>query len=438
MESDQENIAKSGSLLSFTTFSPVDIPFSLIRGFNRKSPTFASLLRALNERSDIKVGTLAQDEQEYVSLDSDVSSLSLFIWRTIIDEVVIRYHVYPNELAIVECDFSIAGDAGEQYDAKSLEKSVQKIASQSIALSVEVFKTLLEDIYLTISNPLLLAPRSTSVRTYWTARALTIECAKLSDPHTQNLLHDWLAETERPQDAELICNLTDSPYSKETHYRTQTLPANVKTESMTWLNYVIVDKKGADDPRSSTMILAQYCYAAQEKCNIKLQETIAQAYIDGNLLDAKSKLEDSRIQSKLHQVSINEHKKYLTRQKRKYLDEIFESWEFQLLIDNGNQMEGICSNKIEEANSKQSKLSSIKTDRILFAISLFAIFEFLIFLSQHSREVMSRPALDYNDDSSSWILTFIASLDADIMFGIGFALIFILGIVYTAVVKRKL
>ncbi len=47
-------------------------------------------------------------------------------------------------------------------------------------------------------------------------------------------------------------------------------------------------------------------------------------------------------QSKLHQVSINEHKKYLTRQKRKYLDEIFESWEFDLLIKNGDDMKEIC------------------------------------------------------------------------------------------------
>ncbi|WP_342805189.1 hypothetical protein [Alteromonas sp. M12] len=419
----------SDNQICFTAISPIDVPFSLIRGFNRKSNNFKKLMTSLSQRKDIESVTWLNDGPEYVNLDSDVSSMSFFLWKTQWENVEVKFHIFPNELAVVECQLILP----IQADIKQMESQVQQQAEFAIQQSLPALEAVIKDIYNSINNPLLIKPRSRSTRLYWTARSLNIHRSQLENTDIRQLIHQWLAETECPQDAEKICNLINFDSVTSANSFDQ-----VKTESMTWLNYVIVDKRAKSDPRIDTMILAQYCYTAQEKCNLRLHEAIAHAYIDGNLLGAQNQLEDSRIQSKLHQVSINEHKKYLTRQKRKYLDEIFESWEFDLLIKNGDDMKEICSNKIEEANSKQSKLNSIKTDRILFAISLFTIFELLIFLSQHSREVMSRPALDYNDESSSWILTLIASLDADTMFGIGIGLMIALAFIYMSVAKRKL
>ncbi|GAC16028.1 hypothetical protein [Aliiglaciecola lipolytica] len=419
----------SANPINFTTISPIDIPFSLIRGFNRKSENFKNLMSSLSQRDDIESVNWFNDGPEYVNLDSDVSSLSFFVWSNQYQEIDLKFHIFPNELAVVECQFTLP----EQDSIKIMESRVQQLAEEAIRQSIPELQVVLKDIYSHISNPLLIKPRTNSTHLYWTARSLNIEKQQLKNPQIRQLIHQWLAETECPKDAEKICNLINEDILSDDEKADK-----LKTESMTWLNYVVVDKRANHDARIDTMVLAQYCYTAQEKCNLRLHEAISRAYIDGNLLGAKSQLEDSRIQSKLHQVAINEHKKYLTRQKRKYLEEIFASWEFDLLIKNGDDMKEICTNKIEEANAKQSKLHSIKTDRILFAISLFAIFELLIFLSQHSREVMSRPALDYNDESSSWILTLIASLDADTMFGIGIGLMIVLAFIYTSVAKRKL
>ena len=70
------------------------------------------------------------------------------------------------------------------------------------------------------------------------------------------------------------------------------------------------------------------------------------------------------------------------------------------------------------------------TDFLLVALSFFAVFELSLYLTEFSREMMSRPALDYNDSKSSFFLSVIAEIDADIMFSFGFGLTLLLIIVY--------
>ena len=44
--------------------------------------------------------------------------------------------------------------------------------------------------------------------------------------------------------------------------------------------------------------------------------------------------------------------------------------------------------------------------------------------------MMSRPALDYNDENTSFFLRYIAEIDADVMFSLGFGLTLVLVLLY--------
>ena len=64
------------------------------------------------------------------------------------------------------------------------------------------------------------------------------------------------------------------------------------------------------------------------------------------------------------------------------------------------------------------------------------MFELALFLTQFSREMMSRPALDYQDESSSFFLSKIAYVDADIMILSGILTTAALVLVYLRLKKR--
>ena len=141
-------------------------------------------------------------------------------------------------------------------------------------------------------------------------------------------------------------------------------------------------------------------------------------------------LAESRVATRLHLIDYNEQLKKLTRSKRRLLAEILESWDFDSLVENSQRMIDVCSSRLEEADHRRRERSTVMTDLLLVTLSFFAVFELSLYLVEFSREMMSRPALDYNDDNTSWFLSFIAEIDTDIMFGFGFLLTLALVLVY--------
>lgn len=418
--------------LCVKTLSPFQIPFELVTGFNDRSEDFHRLLKAIRTKggedffirnqkeSEESDEPDTQDEREYTTIDEDERELRLFSWIDREAEHAIRFHIFPNGIAIAETCLT----ALDETDAKILEDAVQAISKQQIETSRTRFLAIVKGLIGSISNPLLkttvntMTAETTPPKIFWTARALMLLPGQLKDAETQTLLTRWLANTQRPEDARSIVE-------------------GKRRESMTWLNYALVtDDIESPDDRVDTMILAQYCYTAQDACNLRLKEAIADAYREGRILEARDGLEQGRITARLHRVAVNEQINYLTRRKRKLLEEIFEAWEYDELVENGQRMIEICSGRLEEANRRRATLSARRTDFLLAAISLFTVFELFLFLTQFSRELVSQPILEYQDDGPSFFLSRIARLDMDFMFAAGAVVTLILILIYRFVIRK--
>ena len=239
---------------------------------------------------------------------------------------------------------------------------------------------------------------------------LCVDSDKLSNSFWQNLITHWLSATSRPEDAQDII-----------HGRID--------YSMTWLNYVVIDKL-LNDKHLESMVLAQYFYTAQDNCNQQLKHSISQACVQKGLSKVQSTLKESRLQARLLDIDYNEHCKYLTRVKRKLLQETLAAWDFNNLLVNSNKMIEVCSERINEAQARRRDRSSVMTDLLLVGLSFFAIFELSLSLTELSREMVSRPALYYKDEHNSYLLEVIANIETDVMIGSGFGLTIIFVVLY--------
>lgn len=355
-------------------------------------------------------------QHQYESIDVNQQEMHICTVPINFKKAELKYVFYPNGIAVVEMYFSV--NILEDSEI-SLEKRINRFCSEAIYHTQNVVFSLLESFVEKQrgASALSYIKGYEKTKVYWTSRALCFDTLQLSEPGVFEIIEKWLENTEVPSHAKSIFE-------------------GLKT-SMTWLNYVLVDVK-KNDFRIESMTLAQYCYFANEKCNLALRTAIDNVYQGARLSNARKCLQSTRAIAKLHQISVNEQMKYLTRVKRLFIKDIFDSWEYYLQVENGKSMIEICNDKIAEVDAKQRNINSKKSDRILFSISLFAVFELLVFLSQYSREVMSRPALDYTDSEQSWILSFIASLDADFVFGIGIFSMLALGVAYFYAAKEKL
>ena len=399
-----------------TTLCPIEIPFGLQLGFRHDAQlcrTFIEKLPDVDPSVEIKFG----DENvapsvfagsDYVDTTNDASTLTLFTWHRDFKDGKVKFHVFPMHIAIGEVQLrNICAS-----DAQTLDNSV---LAQSESLLLEAYKSFTEFLKaaeITCGNEsTLFTPPVTSPKIYWPSRTLMVKRCDLNQAGRATVIQDWLKDTHRPQDAQKIND-------------------GELTESMTWLKYVIIEPK-VDDYRIDTMILAQYCYTAQEKCNQELRQAIEWAFsgdkrkLENEVQRAKRALEKSRVTAKLHGVSVNESLRHLTRVKRRLIHDIFACWEYDRLVQNGQSMLDLCTDKIQESNSRQAKISAYKTEYILMGISLFTVLEFFFFVTQFSREAMANPTLDHNDGGPSSFLTLIADFPADLMFlsGVLFAAI---------------
>ncbi|WP_078118403.1 hypothetical protein [Thiosocius teredinicola] len=402
------------------TLSPILVPFSFRTGTTDALDEYREFLRNIEDFDPaLKVKAPPTGSQEYQNLSSDVRNLDIATWQDTNSEHDILFHVFPNAIAIVEITFRHM----PVVSSEELEKQVQDRSRALIKASFQRFVELLKALRQSHPDPIFIDPSThpanqKKVHIFWTSRALLLSQEQATSSAWKTIIDDWLALTQRPEDAAAITK-------------------GDLNCSMTWLNYVLVDSAdGAEDFRIETMVLAQYIYTAQAQCNLHLKQAISVAYTSDRPLRAKTQLEESRVMSRLHQVTFNDHLGYMTRPKRKLLDEILESWEFEQLLDNGQRMIEVCTSRIEEASERQRERSSMLTDLLLVSLSFFAVFELSMNLTQFSREAMSRPTLDYNDDQPSFFLRLIAEIDTDIMFGFGVTATLLLVIVYRFLKSR--
>lgn len=396
--------------LKITTISPIYSPLSLVTGIDQSSADYYELLHKLAEYNIYSYVIHSKlKQQDYQSIARDTRDNRLLLWQDP-DMPELKIHVFANNVAIIELDLLLelelsADDLVEQCQLKTAELVTQVYPRFITSIQQSLIK--LHSNRVMLSNEHLRSPHI-----YWTTRAIRLSKEEARQEKIQSLIKVWLQDTRRPADADDII-------------------AGSKDYSLTWLNYVLLDSQTeGEDPRLSTMILAQYFYTAQENCNNMLKQAIDGAYNSKKLSETSKKLAQSRVTARLHQVDYHEHLKYLNRYKRKILDDILLGWDFESLIENGQRMIEVCSSRLQEEDNKKRERSTIMTDLLLVTLSFFTVFELSLYLTEFSREMMSRPALDYNDENRSFFLQFIAEVDADIMFGFGFVLTFLLIILY--------
>jgi hypothetical protein len=402
--------------VNIRTISPIYVPIELKTGVDRSSSNYTDFQALIdNKFESIRFPLLLDQAMEYESIEKDSWNHRLFIWKNSELAPNLEIHVFPNNIAIVVINHTLEYDG----DTKSLEKTAQE---NSTALIKNIYAAFLERLHFICAKQhgsffKLNTTSADEALIFWVSRAILINSQDLNTPLLPKLVKDWLAHTYRPEDAEDILN------KKLKH-------------SMTWLNYTVVDSNAEDDERIDSMILAQYYYAAQENCNKLLKQAIDSAYNASKTDEAQKKLSHSRVITRLHKVDYHDHLKYLTRTKRKILEEILDCWNFKELTDNGQRMIDVCSSKIDETESIKRERSSLLTDLLLVALSFFTVFELSLYLTELSREMMSRPALDFNDDNRSFMFQFIAEIDTDVMFGSGFFLTLLLVFVYKIIKSR--
>ncbi|MCF2950178.1 hypothetical protein L0668_18850 [Paraglaciecola aquimarina] len=396
--------------IRITTISPIYSPLSLSTGINHSSDTFFELLNQLTKNNAYSKRIHSEKKlQDYLSIAKDNRENRLMLWQDS-ENPDLKIHVFPNNVAVVEIALTLDSNLSTNELMKqcrlttnnlisqcysrfiqSLQESISKLQSQRIKLSSEH-----------IDSPYI----------YWTTRAMLLTKEELQLSPKQILIKSWLKDTRRSADADDIIS-------------------GSKNYSLTWLNYVLIDPATEDeDPRLSTMVLAQYFYTAQENCNNQLKQAIDGAYNSKKYSETNKKLASSRVLARLLQVEYHEHINYLNPFKRNLLNEILSGWEFTSLNANGQRMIEVCSSRLQEEDNKRRERSTVMTDLLLVTLSFFTVFELSLYLTEFSREMMSRPALDYNDDKTSFFLQFIANVDADIMFGFGFILTLLLVILY--------
>lgn len=435
----------SKSQIAFRGIAPVYSPLSLRLGVDQFAKKFIAQLQQLEldlgknkehqwQGQFFHLGGEQSTEQssqlKYQSTKDNSKDVRLMCWSPQKDETII-FHVFANHISVVETELTIDLDdlPTDSFDqdmqtahsaealVAELEKQVQQRVKQQIDSYLSAFNEDLKHLHSMLSAEFIYVPELPSSKNEenndnWVARTMLLNDEQIGKPALRSLLTYWLKKTSRPEDAAKIIN-------------------GEKECSMTWLNYAVKNPQVVGkDNNIQIMVLAQYYYVAQENCNNALRGAIEQAYNNSRHRNTDKLLANTRTASRLNQIAFYEYIKFLTRPNRVLLEDILNGWKFEQLVENSERMIEICNARLQEEDNKRREKSTVMTDFLLVALSFFTVFELSLYLTEFSREMMSRPTLDYNDSKSSFFLSYIAEIDADIMFSFGFGLTLMLIIVY--------
>ena len=421
------------SQIKFRGIAPIHSPLSLRLGVDQFSPQLIKSLKTIDLNGFIDkngnqvqsswqgrflhLGGQQNEDRQYLSTEQNSKDIRLMSWSPVDNDNII-FHVFANHIAIAEAEVSIdINELTTSFDTtnalvKYLEQCVQDKAKAQVDEYFVDFCQDLQQLHQQLSQEFIYSAANLNNNRSWVARTILIDDKQLAQQEMANILTVWLKKTTRPEDAADII-------------------AGKKDYSMTWLNYAVKDARPlGEDPYIQIMVLAQYYYVSQEHCNSSLRGAIEIAYGHVKKQRIDKKLANTRTACRLNQISFYENIKFLNRPNRALLENILDGWKFNQLVENSERMIEICDARIQEEDNKKRERSTVMTDFLLVALSFFAVFELSLYLTEFSREMMSRPALDYNDSKSSYFLGIIAEIDADIMFSLGFGLTLLLIIVY--------
>ncbi|WP_019027623.1 hypothetical protein [Colwellia piezophila] len=425
----------SNTQLTFRAIAPIYSPLSLRLGVDQFNSPFIKSLKAVNLQFStdqdgkqskfhwlgklIHLGGQQDENRQYQSTESNSKDIRLMCWTPAAnDSSKVMFHVFTNHIAIAEVELTIditelaATTDSTDGLVKLLEEKVQSLAQQQVNLHFNDFCQDMNQLKVNLSSDFVFSATSSVPSGTWVSRTLLTNSEQLAQNDCQRILTCWLKSTSRPEDAADII-------------------AGLKNYSMTWLNYVVKDARAVgEDPYIQIMVLAQYYYRSQENYNSALRGAIEVAYAGNKKQRIDKVLANTRTGCRLNQIAFFENIKFLNRPNRALLENILNGWNFDQLVENSERMIEICNARLQEEDNKKRERSTVMTDFLLVTLSFFAVFELSLYLTEFSREMMSRPALDYNDNKRSFFLSIIAEIDADIMFSFGFGLTLLLVIVY--------
>lgn len=399
--------------MQFQTYAPISTALHLRVGCDPRASSYRRVLDALPEDD----GTFrvpnraALAAAEFEDLSEDGYDLRLAVWTPPAKEgeAAICYHIYQTGVTIAETVLDIEGPP----DAEHLEQEVQRRTRAVLAAHEEGLHALLLDLAARLPRDLLRdEPRDRLSTGNWISRAAILTDADRKDPAVEAFVEDWLRHTIRPEDAEAVLS------GRCDH-------------SMTWLNYVVVrTSEERFEQLTSVMRISQAVWTAQDRLNKTLRETLSVNLHSPKIREAAEELRAGRARMQMLRIQYETLQGYMNREKLRLLEDIMDGWGFSRLMTLGERMVALASARIDEIQAQRAERGSLVTDLILVGIGLIAVLELSLYLTEFSREMLTRPALGYNDERVSDILSFFAGVDADTMFGSGLALVTILGLIY--------
>ena len=235
----------SDSLITFRGIAPIYSPISLHLGVDQFSKAFTNVLNTIDLENCIQknsdeiskdwhgkffhFGGEQSEKRQYQSTKSNSKDVRLMCW-TPADNTGVMFHVFSNNIAIVEVEISI--DISEftqstnesEIDIELIEDSVQRLSKEKIDIYFNDFCDDLLQLESSLSDDFVYSTSIPEENVNWVARTMLLNDAQLVNDNIVSILTAWLKKTRRPQDA------TD-------------IIAGDKGYSMTWLNYVVKTAK---------------------------------------------------------------------------------------------------------------------------------------------------------------------------------------------------
>ncbi|MEO0413003.1 MAG: hypothetical protein AAF221_14315 [Pseudomonadota bacterium] len=389
--------------MRLSTIGPFVSPLRLSSSLDPKSKHYPALLQALPPESAHFTAPNRQrtsDLPGFSDLERDDFDLRLFVWspQAKEGEPQLRFHIYGNGVGVVETHL----DCADNFNADTLETFAQETTCRAIDAHGPNLHALLAQIESEISADLVATPISdddTSIplsrQAIWISRAVRITPAQREDERYRSLIRDWLKNTGRPDDAEDILS------GKE-------------ERAISWMNYVLVDSEEKDAPNPlSAVRIAQFFFASQNLLNDAVHALLRDGEFERETRSFKAQLIHARTDMQMLRILFDVQLGYLSRQKRRDLDYLMTMWDFETLTRNGARILDACTQRITEITNARVERGAFYTDMILAFIALVSIIEVTLYLTEYSREVMSRPTLAYQDSKLSWFLSWFASIDMD-------------------------
>lgn len=384
--------------MQLITFSPLFTDLAVKASVDQGDPLYQQRVADIS-RSFATLHVPAAEKSAgsgaYEDLSADDVDLRLCVFEGVTaDETeTLKFHVFPGAISIVQFVFS----PPPTLTAESIEAYAQAHTRDAVAAARPQFESFVAALRLALPadwlEPTASDNDASGLAMTWIARTIVLQPEELADH--EELIQKWLINTAQPDHATALSNRTID-------------------YSMTWLNYVVA----SGDPSRlamlcSAMRIAQYFYSRQNAINERARHTLARAYTLRDIRESQTLLASARSDIQLLRIQYDTLSSLLNRTKRRIVDEIMQVWDYKRLVDNGNRMVEASTSRIQEIASQRAERSSFVTDLILTVITFLAVIDVSLMLSQYSREVMSRPVLEYQDSDLSWILSAVAAVDTD-------------------------